>query len=309
MRFLFSVVVAALNSEKTLGQTLSSLFSNVVSAGEFEVIVVDNGSEDRTVEVAKKYPVKLFSCAKRGQGAARNVGVSEASGEVICFTDSDIVVPRNWLETILGFFGSHPLADGVGGPVLAPLNGHLNSLQKLEGEVYARTHYFPAGMVKSTFGDPVGSLYSANCAYRRDVFVSFGGFDESVLDAVDIDLCWRLILKGKCLMFNPEMKVVHLGVPWSLRGVFRQQFRWGKSRGILNMRYPRARFVNTGLRTKIFQYYFPAVFFVQILYSKGKTKSMLQLFEKCAFTCGCISAYLRAWLNMKPSLYKSGDGD
>jgi len=292
---LLSVVIAALNSENTIGRTLSSVFSNSLPNREFEVIVVDNGSTDNTVIVAKRYPVKIFSCAKRGQGAARNLGIAKAKGEIICFTDSDIIVPENWLERISEFFSSCQHADGVGGPVLAPTSGYLSNLQKLEGEAYARTHDFPTKMVESRFGDHIGSLYSANCAYRRDVLVSSSGFDESGFDAVDIDLCWRLILKGRRLVFNPEMKVVHLGFQSSLKGVFRQQFRWGESRGKLNMRYPRSRAFYTGLKGRIFRYYFFVVLFAQILYSRGRTKNILQLFEKCAFTCGCINAYLKAY--------------
>jgi glycosyltransferase involved in cell wall biosynthesis len=296
---LLSVVIAALNSENTIGRTLSSVFSNSLPSKEFEVIVVDNGSTDNTVEAAKRYPVKIFSCAKRGQGAARNLGIAKARGEIICFTDSDIVVPENWLRKILEFFSIYQHADGVGGPVLAPPSGHLNNLQKLEGETYARTHDFPTEMVESKFGDHIGSLYSANCAYRRDVLISSNGFDESGFDAVDIDLCWRLILKGKRLVFNPGIKVIHLGFPWSLKAVFRQQFRWGESRGKLNMRYPSTRTFYTGLKSRILRYYFFVVLFAQILYSKDRTKSILQLFEKCAFTCGCIKAYLEAYFGHK----------
>lgn len=306
---MLSVIIAALNSENTISRTLSSLYSNNLSSREFEVIVVDNGSTDKTVEVAKRYPVKILSCAKRGQGAARNLGITEARGEIICFTDSDIVGHEDWLAAILKFFNRFPHVDGVGGPVLAPASGHLNNLQKLEGEIYARTHDFPAKIVESKFGDHVGSLYSANCAYRRNALISSNGFDESGFDAVDIDLCWRLILKGEHLLFNPEMKVIHLGFPWNLKGVFRQQFRWGESRAKLNMRYPSARASNTGFKTRIFQYYFFAVLFTQILYSKDRAKSVLQLFERCAFTCGCISAYLKSYFGLRTDANAMAVGD
>lgn len=303
---MLSVIIAALNSENTINHTLSSLHSNNLPSKEFEVVVVDNGSTDKTVEVAKRYPVKIFSCAKRGQGAARNVGIAKARGEIICFTDSDIVVPEDWLAKILKFFEDCPHADGVGGPVLAPASGHLNNLQKLEGEIYVRTHDFPAKIIESKFGDHVGSLYSANCAYRKNVLISSHGFDDSGFDAVDIDLCWRLILKGKHLLFDPRMKVIHLGFPCNLKGVFRQQSRWGESRGKLNMRYPSARVSNTGLKTRIFQYYFFAVLFVQILYSKDRAKSILQLFEKCAFTYGCIKAYVKSYFGQKANASYNG---
>jgi glycosyltransferase involved in cell wall biosynthesis len=303
---MLSVVIAALNSETTIGRTLSSVLSNTLQSEEFEVIVVDNGSTDNTVEAARRYPVKVFSCAKRGQGAARNLGISKAKGEIVCFTDSDIIVPENWLRKISEFLSNHPHTDGVGGPILAPKTGHLSNLQKLEGEIYERTHSFPTKIVESKFGDPIGSLYSSNCAYRRKILISSDGFDESGFDAVDIDLCWRLILKGKRLAFNPEIKVIHLGFPWSLKGIFRQQFRWGESRGELNMRYPSTRFFFHGLKSKIRRYYFFAVLSAQILYSKNKTKNIINFFEKCAFSCGCINAYLKVYFGHKTHVNQNG---
>jgi glycosyltransferase involved in cell wall biosynthesis len=291
MNGLLSVVIAALNNEATIGRTLSSVSSNKFPKDNFEVILVDNGSTDNTVQVAKRYPVKIYSYAKRGQGAARNFGVTKARGEIICFTDSDVVVAEDWLERISDFFRNHPYADGVGGPIFAPLREHVNDLQKLEGELYAKTHDFPKCMMKCEFREKRNALYSANCAYRRNVLVSSGGFDESGLDAVDIDLCWKLILRGKRLMFDPELKAFHLGFPSSLKGVFKQQFRWGESEARLKMKYSDS----SGLRRKILSYYFVLLSFLCVFYSKRRTMSLLHFFENCAFNCGFVNAHLKAY--------------
>lgn len=287
---LLSVVVAALNSEVTIGQTLSSIFSNDLSRNEFEVIVVDNGSTDRTVEVAKRYPVKLYSCLNPGQGAARNLGVMKTSGEIVCFTDSDVIVSEDWLRKILEFFSTHPDAEGVGGPVLAPLGGYVNSLQKMVGKLYARTHDFCASIVEAEYREKRNALYSANCAYRKAVLLSSGGFDDSGFDAVDIDLCWRLLPRGTRLLFDPEIKVAHLGFPSCLRSVFRQQFRWGKSEARLKMRHPD----ELGLRRRILPYYSLLLSFLRVVYSRSRDLSLLHLYESCAFICGFISGYVRA---------------
>jgi glycosyltransferase involved in cell wall biosynthesis len=287
---LLSVVIPALNSEATIGRTLSSVFSSKLYGDDFEVILVDNGSIDNTVRVAEKYPVKIYSCAKRGQGAARNLGVTKARGEIICFTDSDVVVARDWLERIWEFFVSHPHADGVGGPVLAPPRDNVNSLQRLEGELYARTHGFPTHMMRCEFGEKRNALYSANCAYRRNALVSSCGFDESGLDAVDIDLCWRLTLKGRHLVFDPELKVFHLGFPSSLWSVFKEQFRWGESEAELRMRYQDGH----GLRKKILAYYSLLLSFMYVLCSKRRTMSFLHLCENCAFNLGFVNGHLKA---------------
>jgi len=289
---MISVIIPALNSQDTIGRTLSSLFLNTISETECEIIVVDNGSSDNTVKIAQRYPAKILSCAKRGQGAARNLGLAEAKGEIICFTDSDVIVPKDWLQKISKFFADYPRADGVGGPVLPPPDGHLNNLQKLEGEIYVNTHNFPDKMIKSTFGDKSNALYSANCAYRKDVLLLKNCFDDSGFDAVDIDLCWKLLQNGRLLVFNPEIAVFHLGFPWSLKRVFNQQFRWGRSQTILEMRYP----VKTDLKMRLLPHYYLLVMLLRIIYSRGADESFLQLFESCAFNFGYAYGKLKAYL-------------
>ena len=287
---MLSVIIPTLNSESTIGHTLSSLFSNEFSSNEFEVIIVDNGSTDSTVDVAKSHPVQIFFCKKHGQGAARNLGIMKARGEIICFTDSDIIVPKNWLERIGEFLSAHPFIDGVGGPILAPQSGHVNNLQKLDGKIFAKTSNFPLKLMKSKFRDHRSCLNSANCAYRREVLVACNGFDDSGLDAVDVDLCWRLILMRKSCIFNPEIKVVHLGFPWSLNGVFKQQFRWGDSYARLNARFP----IKTSFRNKVRPCCILFMSIINALCSKSKNESFLQFFEYLAFYCGNFNAYCRS---------------
>jgi len=283
---LLSVVIPTLNSANTIRYTLSSLFSNNLSRDVFEVIVVDNGSIDNTVDVAEKFPAKIYSCPIHGQGPARNLGISKAQGDIICFTDSDVIVPKDWLQKILDFFDTHPNVDGVGGPVLAPLSSHINNLQKMDGEIYSETHIFPTRITKSRFRDKRTALNSANCSYRKEILFSVNGFDTSILDAVDIDLCWRLIRSGKCLIFNPDIKVIHFGSPWNLRGIFNQQFRWGISDIELKKRHPH----KSSIKEKFFPYYSLVRLSLFLLSPKHKNKKLLRFFEICAFDCGRIYA-------------------
>lgn len=131
---LLTVVIPALNSAATIRGTLSSIFLNETCGETFEVVLVDNGSCDATVEIAKEFPVLIYHCPRRGIGSARNLGIRMAKGDIVCFTDSDCIVEGNWLEEINDFFAENPDADGVGGPVFA-CSRDQNKIQRLTGEL------------------------------------------------------------------------------------------------------------------------------------------------------------------------------
>jgi glycosyltransferase involved in cell wall biosynthesis len=235
---LLSVVVPALNSAGTVGKTLSSILSNKFRRDEFEVIVVDNGSTDGTVDVIERFPVRLCFCGKRGQGPALNYGVRQAVGDIVCITASDVVVPEDWLGRISDFFDGHPEAEGVGGLVLSP-SDCVNDIQRFNGELFVEDQGFPKRLERSVFMKVGGSLYATNCAYRRKTFVEAGGFDEALSGSsfFDVDLSWRLVRKGVVLMFDPDIRAVHVGFPSTVREVVRQQFKWGKGKTELMKNY------------------------------------------------------------------------
>jgi len=223
-----SVVIPTFNSADTISHTLISILSNDYPMNLYEVIVVDNDSLDNTVEIVKRFPVRLYSCPKRGQGPARNKGIKEALGDIVCFTDSDVIAPSDWLQKIADFFKKHPDADAVGGRVLPPRSGHRTLIQKWVGEAYYVDQSFPAEMTRAKICTYTGSTYSANCAYKKDALLSVNGFDESVWDGNDIELCWTLLKRGKNIVFDPDLKIIHLGFPWNMRLSFKKQFTWGR---------------------------------------------------------------------------------
>src|SRR3989344_2814273 len=96
-----SVVIPAYNEEKYIAKTLKSLINQDFPRELFEIIVVNNGSTDKTHQVAEKFGVKVIRYNKvQGVSAARDVGSRIAEGEIIAGTDAYTVVPRHWLKTI-----------------------------------------------------------------------------------------------------------------------------------------------------------------------------------------------------------------
>ena len=95
-----SVVVPCFNSEAFIAECLEALCDQDYPRDRYEVILVDNGSSDRSLEIAKQFAgVRCLTEAKRGSYAARNRGVAAARGEVVAFTDSDCAPARDWVRT------------------------------------------------------------------------------------------------------------------------------------------------------------------------------------------------------------------
>ncbi len=234
-----SVVVPAYNAESTLPDCLESLGQLVYPRDCYEVIVVDNGSTDRTPELAKAYPVKLVTEPRQGAASARNCGVREAGGEVITFIDSDCVVDPHWLQKLMSRFES-PNVNVCGGRVEA---WHPTSI--VERYIVLRRILDQEKMLESSrpFGLPF--IVTANAAFRRQVFDKVGYFDETldvagVAHGEDADLCWRIQWAGLRLDYEPDAIVYHRHGK-TIRRLFNQCFRYGFGNAALFARH-RARF-------------------------------------------------------------------
>ena len=100
-----SFVLATYQGEKTIKKCLDSVFSQNYSKKLFEVLVLDGGSKDNTVGIAKKYPIRFFKNPKKyseGEGMGKAQGFNKARGEIVIFIDQDnVLLSKNWLKNIL----------------------------------------------------------------------------------------------------------------------------------------------------------------------------------------------------------------
>ncbi len=223
---LISIVIPAFNAEKTLPACLEACLSQ--THPETEIIVVDDGSSDRTAALAGEYPeIKLFRQSNAGPAAARNHGAKMARGDIVAFTDSDCVPRRDWLEKLLAGFDDN--VAGVGGSYDIQ-NPQCLLARLVQAEIEARH----AQMTESA--DFLGSF---NVAYRRCAFESVNGFDESFRQASgeDNDLAYRLHDAGWRLYFCPTAVVGHWH-PTHLPGYLRTQTRHGFWRAKLYSMHP-----------------------------------------------------------------------
>jgi O-antigen biosynthesis protein len=222
-----SVVVCSYNGASTLEEALQ--YVERLRYPDYEVIVVDDGSSDRTAEVAGRFDVRLISTPNRGLSSARNTGLAAATGEIVAYLDDDAFPDRDWLRYLaLAFQRSDHV--GVGGPNVPPPD---------EGPIARCVARAPGGPIHVLLSDTEAEhLPGCNMAFRVDRLREIGGFDPQFRAAGDdVDVCWRLIDEGGTLGFSPGAMVWHRRRA-SIRGYWKQQRGYGRAEGVLEQKWP-----------------------------------------------------------------------
>lgn len=226
-----TVVIPTFNRSSLLRRTLAAIAAQEgISAAAVEVVVVDDGSTDDTAAVAAGFPsVVYLRQANAGPAAARNRGWAAATAPVVAFTDDDTVPSSSWLADLSAVFAADPGLAAVGGAV-APL--HVSFLTRfVQAEQHASHGTGPDGQIKY--------LVTANCAYRREVLASLGGFDESfpAASGEDTDLTLRAQASGYRMRIIDGALVLH-DHPDHLKPILKAYLKHGRSRRMVIDRNP-----------------------------------------------------------------------
>lgn len=225
-----SVIVPAYNAASTIEECLEALVRQTEPQSNYEIVVVDDGSTDGTADRARAFgAVRVLSACHRGPAAARNLGARLALGDVLLFTDADCAPSEAWVSELLKAL-QDPSIVGAKGTYRTRQTGAIARFVQLEyQDKYAR-------MSRAATIDFVDT-YSA--AYRRDVFLSSGGFDESFPSASveDQELSFRLAKQGYRMVFAPRAIVYHRH-PSTLVAYARRKFRIGFWKVRVHRRHP-----------------------------------------------------------------------
>ena len=212
---LASVVVPAYNGAHFLPRCLASLQKQ--THPRVEIIVVDDGSTDGTPDLVQA-PVRLLSTGgRKGAGAARNDGAKAAAGDVLFFTDADVVAPPEWIAKALKAREDKGVPCGGGG-YAGPVREIFIQQFAHEELVWRRRHH--RGYVET--------LVSNNLWCERELFLAKGGFPEAyrAASSEDMEFSWAVSRDHK-LWWDPDNGVFH-DFADTVKGYLRQQIRFAK---------------------------------------------------------------------------------
>jgi glycosyltransferase involved in cell wall biosynthesis len=222
-----SIIVCSYNGEPTIRETFEGIAR--LAYENYEVVVVDDGSTDRTAEIASEFDCQLISVPNGGLSSARNIGLRAATGEIVAYIDDDAYPSPHWLSFLAIEFLTRDHV-GIGGPNLAPPD---------DGFVADCVANSPGGPSHVLITDLLAEhLPGCNMAFRRDAVLAIEGFDTRFrIAGDDVDLCWRLLEQGETLGFHAGAVVWHHR-RGSVRTYLRQQRNYGRAEAMLEQKWP-----------------------------------------------------------------------
>jgi glycosyltransferase involved in cell wall biosynthesis len=196
---MISIIIPAYNAAQTLPECLEALHQQTQQPDE--IIVVDDGSCDPTAQVACSYGVQCLKQPHQGPAVARNLGICNARGDIVLFTDADCEPESNWIAEMTRPFAD-PLLAGVKGSYRTHQQARVARLTQCEFEErYDRLEQ------RAT----IDFIDTYAAAFRLSVLREMGGFDPAFprADNEDVELSYRLASAGCQLIFNRKAIVYH----------------------------------------------------------------------------------------------------
>ncbi|GCD79590.1 glycosyltransferase [Schleiferia thermophila] len=233
----FSLITPTFGRPDEVVEFLESLLKQEYQ--QFEVIVSDGTPGDTLRPVISRflnngvYPLTILYTEHIAVSPARNAAAAAARGDYLIFLDSDCIIPDKYLSQVVSFLEKHPDTDVFGGPDLAAEG--FTPLQKAIN--YSMTSFLTTGGIRGGRRSVTTYLPRGfNMGVRKKAFDDVGGYSD-FLCAEDIELSIRLLKAGYKVAYIPEAGVYHKRRT-TLKKFFRQVYRFGAARLLLNQRHP-----------------------------------------------------------------------
>jgi len=213
-----TVAVCVLNGEQTIRACLDSLMKLDYPREKLSILIVDNGSADKTREIVAEYAVELIFEETKGRGFARNRAWKFCKTPFIAFTDADCTVSEDWLKTVMPAFDEQGCAiagSDIVTPGEEPLARFFELRQIVSNKEFSGNYKFSPAF-----------LATANAVFLIDAIKAVDGFRTTYVVAEDADICWRIVKKGYRLIYI-EGGIVYHNHRMTKTAMFRQSRDYG----------------------------------------------------------------------------------
>ena len=195
----FSIIIPTYQEDSIIEMTLSQI-RNVIDNSNFdcELIVVDGGSVDQTIDIARLYTNKAYNIKKRGISLARNFGARKAKNNIYSFIDADVILQRDFFDKLGSVFESNGIAGA---------NCDVRPLPEVNPSYFETAFFFLWGNIRNGLYKirPCGTGENG-IFVRKEIFDKVNGFDENLITIEDLDFVFRASRHGK-FVFLKDPKI------------------------------------------------------------------------------------------------------
>jgi glycosyltransferase involved in cell wall biosynthesis len=253
-----SVIIPIYNEEKYIAKCLDSIIKSDFDKDKMEVLLVDGGSSDKTVEIIKeyqkKYPFfKLLHNPKKIVPVAMNIGIKNAKGEYIIRLDAHSMYPKDYFKKLI-YYHKKLNADNVGGIVVTEVknkNNTSNAIKNVLSDRLGVGSAFRSGIkeIKEVDTVPFG-------CYKREIFDKVGFYDERLVRNQDIELNKRIKKAGGKIYLVPDIKCVYFA-----RETYRDLAKNNFNNGLWNIL---TAYYTNSLNSLSFRHFVPLLFVLSL---------------------------------------------
>lgn len=277
-----SVIIPTLNGANTLGYCLQSLMSQNYS--NYEIIVVDNNSTDSTAQIAKVTGVRVLSYSETSSAnICRNIGAEHSRGEILLFTDSDVIIPPGVLKRCAEYFQQPNTSAVIGVYSAKHRNPNICSQYK---NFWIRYSYLYQR-------NKIGGIFGAISAIRKKVFIEAGEFNENLVvkEIDDLELGIRVKKLGHEIHFKEDFEVEHLKA-YTFKSLIKNQYN--RTLGFFTIA-ARSKIIANSLSSGVFNIYPAFIYSTVIAPMLVLSLSVVNLYPiltKIWFTLACVYCVL-----------------